>query len=460
MYEYGQTDVGEINSGKLTFHQGATCQREALPNSGLTCLSKLEPAELSGCFSGLRAEYEKVKGENLRLDMSRGKPCPQQLDLALGMLACVDKDHYKSPTGVDCRNYGGVDGLPEVKELFAPILGVRPEEIIIGGNSSLNMMHDTIARAMLFGVVDGEVPWGRLPVVKFLCPSPGYDRHFALCEFFGIQMITVEMTERGPDMDEVEKLVAADETIKGIWCVPRYSNPTGITYSAETVERLARMRTKAPDFRIFWDNAYVVHHLTSAPEPLKNILEACAEAGHPERVFIFTSTSKISFSGAGLAMLAASARNIARIRKELAFQTIGPDKINQLRHLLFFRDPAGIEAHMKKHAAIIAPKFELVLEMLRTELAGVATWNEPKGGYFINFNTMEGCAKRVVELAAEAGVILTPAGATYPYGKDPLDRNIRLAPTFPDLPELKRAMEVFVLCVKLATVEKLLKTRS
>ena len=439
MVEYERTDLGRVDLG------------------GSTSLSKLNPLDLKRKYAELRTDYEKVKAQNLKLDMSRGKPCPEQFDLSSGMLDCVDKDHYKSPSGVDCRNYGGVDGLPEVKALFAPMLDVDPEEIIIGGNSSLNMMHDTIARAMLFGVLGSMVPWGKLPVVKFLCPSPGYDRHFALCELFDIEMITIEMTENGPNMEEVEKLVAQDETIKGIWCIPRYSNPTGITFSAETVERLARMRTKADDFRIFWDNAYIIHHLTAEPEPLKNILDACKEAGNPERVFIFASTSKISFSGAGVAMMAASTRNIDHIRKQLAFQTIGPDKLNQLRHLIFFRNLDGIEEHMKKHAAIIAPKFELVLRMLRTELAEIATWHEPKGGYFINFNTMEGCAKRVVQLAAEAGVVLTPAGATFPYGKDPLDRNIRLAPTFPTLDELEKAMEVFALCVKLASVERLLK---
>lgn len=417
---------------------------------------KMEPSELKAYYADLQTEYEKIKAQGLKLDMSRGKPCAEQLDLSLGMLDMVE---YKSPSGLDCRNYGCVDGLPEVKKLFAPLLGVKADQMIIGGNSSLNMMHDTIARAMLFGVTDSVVPWGRLPVVKFLCPTPGYDRHFSICELFDIEMISIEMKEDGPDLDRIQELVAEDETIKGIWCVPRYSNPTGITYSDAVVDGLARMRTKADDFRIFWDNAYAVHHLTDHPQPLENMMEACVTAGHPERVFIFSSTSKISLSGAGVAMMAASERNIAMIRKQLAVQTIGSDKLNQLRHLLFFKDEAGITKHMKKHAKIIGPKFELVFEMLQTQLAeaGIAAWNRPQGGYFINFNTMEGCAKRVVQLAAEAGVVLTPAGATYPYHQDPLDRNIRLAPTFPPLSELKKAMEVFILCNKLAALEKMIR---
>ncbi|HOP75686.1 MAG TPA: aminotransferase class I/II-fold pyridoxal phosphate-dependent enzyme [Bacillota bacterium] len=415
---------------------------------------QLGQLELKALQSELRKAYDEAKAQNLKLDMSRGKPCSEQMDLSLGMLECKE---YKMD-GIDCRNYGGVDGLPSAKALFAEFLEVTPEEVIVGGNSSLAMMYDTIARAMMFGVVGSEQPWGKLPKIKFLCPSPGYDRHFAICELMGIEMITIAMNDDGPDMDTVEKLVAEDDSIKGIWCVPKYSNPGGVVYSDEVVDRLASMSTKAPDFRIFWDNAYTVHHLTDQPAHLKNILDACKAAGNPERVFIFGSTAKITFAGAGVAAMAASKKNIDAIRKQLGIQTIGPDKMNQLRHVWFFKDMAGIEALMKKHAAIIRPKFEKVLEILETELGGtgIAEWSKPTGGYFISLNTMEGCAKQVVKLAAEAGVVLTNAGATYPYGNDPQDRNIRIAPTFPPMEELEKAMNLVALCIKLASVEKLL----
>lgn len=416
--------------------------------------NQMGQSELKALSIELRKAYDEAKAQNLKLDMSRGKPCPEQMDLSLGMLDCTE---YKMD-GTDCRNYGGVDGLPSAKALFAEFLEVTPEEIIVGGNSSLSMMYDTIARAMMFGVVDSEQPWGKLPKVKFLCPSPGYDRHFAICELMGIEMITIAMNDDGPDMDTVEKLVAEDASIKGIWCVPKYSNPGGVVYSDEVVDRLASMPTKAPDFRIFWDNAYTVHHLTEKPAHLKNILEACKAAGNPERVFIFGSTAKISFAGAGVAAMGGSKKNIDAIRKQLGIQTIGPDKMNQLRHVRFFKDMAGIEAHMRKHAAIIGPKFTKVLEILETELGGtgIAEWSKPTGGYFISLNTMEGCAKQVVKLAADAGVVLTNAGATYPYGNDPQDRNIRIAPTFPPMEELEKAMNLVALCIKLVSVEKLL----
>ncbi|MCX8132176.1 MAG: aminotransferase class I/II-fold pyridoxal phosphate-dependent enzyme, partial [Clostridia bacterium] len=316
----------------------------------------------------------------------------------------------------------------------------------------------SIARALLLGVLGSEEPWGKLPAVKFLCPSPGYDRHFAICELFGIEMITIDLKHDGPDMDTVEKLVAEDEAIKGIWCVPKYSNPFGITYSDEVVDRLAKMKTAADDFRIFWDNAYAVHHLTDKHDQLKNILTACKDAGNADRVFMFTSTSKITFPGAGVAAMAASENNINFIRKQLSIQTIGPDKINQLRHIKFLKNMKDVEAQMKKHAAIIGPKFDAVLEILEAELGGkdIAWWNKPNGGYFISLNTMEGCAKAVYELASEAGVTLTKVGATYPYGKDPKDRNIRIAPTFPTLEELRKAIEILCICVQIVSAQKVL----
>lgn len=406
---------------------------------------------------GLLARYEEYKSRKLKLDMSRGKPCTEQLDLSVGMLDILKTDEaLRASDGTDLRNYGGLDGIPEAKELFSQMLGVQSDEIIIGGNSSLNMMHDTISRAMLHGVADSECPWGKLPAVKFICPSPGYDRHFAICELFGIEMIVVDMLPDGPDMNRVEELVREDGAIKGIWCVPKYSNPDGITYSDDVVDRLAGMQTKSGDFRIFWDDAYTVHHLTDKPDRLKSILDACKAAGHPDRAFVFSSTSKITFPGAGVAMMAASVRNVSAIRKQLSVQTIGPDKINQMRHVRFFGGMDGIRAHMEKHAAIIKPKFEAVLAILEAELGGkeIATWNKPNGGYFISLNTPDGCAQAVVKLAAEAGVTLTSAGATYPYGNDPRDRNIRIAPTLPPLEELKTAIEVLALCVQLASVRK------
>jgi DNA-binding transcriptional MocR family regulator len=321
----------------------------------------------------------------------------------------------------------------------------------------LTLMHDIIVRALLLGVPGGVAPWGRAPV-RFLCPSPGYDRHFAICQLFNIEMITIDMNSDGPDMERVEELVAADASIKGIWCVPKYSNPTGITFSAAVVERLARMRTKAADFRIFWDNAYAVHDLATQPDVLPNILEACKTAGNPDRVLIFTSTAKISFPGGGLSVVAASTTNIKWLRKLLIIQTIGPDKLNQLRHVRFFKDGAGIRAQMRRHAAIIKPKFDKVQEVLERELGGrgIASWTKPNGGYFISLDTLEGCAKKVVAMAADAGVALTPAGATFPYGKDPKDRNIRIAPTFPSLLELETAMEILAVCIQLVSVVKLL----
>lgn len=406
----------------------------------------------------LLKQYEEFKAKGLKLDMSRGKPAPEQLDLSIDMLLhCLDGD-YKSSNGIDCRNYGILDGIPEAKKLFEEMLQIGDDEIIVGGNSSLQLMYDTIIRALHFGVYGGDKPWGKCEKVKFLCPVPGYDRHFAICESLGIEMIPVQYKSDGPDMDEVERLVSSDEEIKGIWCVPMYSNPTGITYSDEVVRRFAALKPAAKDFRIFWDNAYCVHHLSDDHDTLLNIIEECKKAGNPDMVFQFTSTSKISFPGGGLAVIAASKNNIDFIKNQMTVQTIGFDKLNQLRHCKFFKNFDGIKAHMKKHAAIIQPKFSVVLYMLNKEISplGIGSWVSPKGGYFVSFDAMEGCAKRIVSLAAEAGVVMTGAGATYPYGNDPKDSNIRIAPTFPSVHELRQAMEIFCVCVKLASVEKLL----
>jgi aspartate/methionine/tyrosine aminotransferase len=417
--------------------------------------AEMDSKSLNDYREGLLKRYEDFKSQKLKYDMSRGKPCSEQLDLSMGMMNISD---YKSCDGIDCRNYGGLDGLVEAKQLFSEILEANPDEIIIGGNSALNMIYDTIARAMSFGVLGSEISWGKLPKIKFLCPSPGYDRHFAICEHFGIEMIVVDMKSDGPDMDAIEKLVDEDEAIKGIMCVPKYSNPDGITYSDDTVDRLARMKTKAKDFRIFWDNAYVVHHLFGNGDKLKNIMKSCKDSGNEDRVFVYASTSKISFPGSGVASMAASEANVSRIKKNLSVQMIGPDKMNQLRHVRFFKNMQNIEAHMKKHAEILEPKFLAVLDTLNTELSGkeIAWWNKPNGGYFISLNTIDGCAKEVVAMTAEAGVIMTPAGATFPYGNDPRDRNIRISPSLPSVEELEKAMEIFCICIQIASINKLL----
>ena len=425
----------------------------------MTDFLRLSKDELAGRLVSLNETYNNFIAKNLKLDMSRGKPCTEQLALSNRILDFPGSaDNLKTADGTDTRNYGVLDGIPEAKELFAQMLEVSPKEMIIGGNSSLNMMYDCIARAVLFGVYGSPAPWGKLPVVKFLCPSPGYDRHFAITELFGIEMITVEMKSDGPDMDAIEKLVSEDASIKGIWCTPKYSNPDGITYSDQVVDRMAAMKTAASDFRIFWDNAYAVHHLTDQPDRLKNIMEACKNAGNPDRVFIFGSTSKVTFPGAGIAFMAASVNNVAMIKKQLGIQTIGPDKINQLRHVYYLKDMKGINEQMKKHAAILKPKFDMVLDLLESELGdkNIASWNKPNGGYFISFNTLPGCASAIVKMAADAGVVLTPAGATYPYGKDPQDKNIRLAPTLPPVAELKTAMELLCTCVQIVSIRKLL----
>ncbi len=420
---------------------------------------EMSKQQLSQEKQKLEKEYAEFCARNLKLDMSRGKPGKAQLDLTADMLDCVNSNmELKAEDGLDVRNYGGLDGIPEAKRLFSQLLDVSPDEIVIGGNSSLNLMYDMVSRAMLFGTEEDCKPWCKLDKVKFLCPVPGYDRHFAITEQFGIEMINIDMTSDGPDMDTVERLVSADEAIKGIWCVPMYSNPDGITYSDETVRRFAALRPAAKDFRIFWDNAYCVHHLGEVHDHLLNIMDECKQRGSEDMVYEFASTSKVSFPGSGVAVIASSKKNITRLKRQLSFQTIGYDKINQLRHVRYFKDADGIREHMKKHAAIIKPKFDLVLQMLEQEIAplGIGTWNKPNGGYFISFNAMEGCATRIYELCQKGGVVLTKAGATFPYEKDPKDSNIRIAPTFPPLDELALAMQLFCICVKLASVEKLL----
>lgn len=425
----------------------------------MTDFIKMREAERRKIKDELLKRYREFQSRRLTLDMTRGKPCSEQLDLSLGMLDGDIANAYLAQNGLDCRNYGGLDGIPAAKTLFAAYMEVEPDELIVGGNSSLNMMHDTILRAMLKGMPDGAAAWSQLPKVKFLCPSPGYDRHFFICEYLGIEMIPVDMLEDGPDMNQIEPHVAQDELIKGIWCVPRYSNPTGAVYSDRVVERLAKMKTRAKDFRIFWDNAYAVHHLVQKPRPLKNILVACKQAGNPDRVLMFGSTSKISFAGAGLAIMAGSQKNMEWVKNQMAFQTIGPDKLNQLRHVLFFKDIGGIEAHMKKHAAILKPKFDAVQDILGAELGdkNIACWSKPQGGYFVSIDTMEGCAAAVVKEAAAAGVKLTPAGSTYPYKNDPLDRNIRIAPSFPPLENVQAAMELVAICIQIVSMDKISK---
>ena len=421
--------------------------------------SQLSKEELTALKKELEKQFEDVKGKGLKLDMSRGKPAKAQLDLSNGMMDILNSEtDLVSSDGVDCRNYGILDGISDARKLLADMSEVPERNILIYGNSSLNVMFDTVARAMTHGFL-GSTPWCKLDKVKFLCPVPGYDRHFGITEFFGIEMINVPLLPTGPDMDMVEKLVAEDPAIKGIWCVPKYSNPQGYTYSKETVERFARLKPAAPDFRIYWDNAYSIHHLYDENQDfLVEILEECTKAGNPDIVYKFTSTSKVSFPGSGIAAVAASKANLEDFRSYMQIQTIGHDKLNQLRHVKFFKDLDGLHAHMRKHAAIIRPKFELVLDTLEKELGGlgIGEWTKPHGGYFISFDSMEGCAKAIVAKAKEAGVVLTGAGATYPYGKDPKDSNIRIAPSFPTLEDLGKAAEVFVLCVKLTSVEKLL----
>ena len=417
-------------------------------------LSELSSDALTDLRAGLVQEYEALKAQGLKLDMTRGKPASAQLDLSAEMLALPGNRDTTAEDGTDARNYGNLQGLAETRALFSTLMGAPADQIVVANNSSLALMHDTIVYALLKGVPGGKGPWSKEEPITFLCPVPGYDRHFALCEGYGIRMIAIPMTGAGPDMDAVEKAVA-DPSVKGIWCVPKYANPSGETYSAETVRRLASMKTGAPDFRIFWDNAYAVHHLSAERPELANILDACAEAGNPNRAFIFASTSKVTLAGAGLALWASSPENVRWYLAQAGRRSIGPDKLNQLRHVRFLRDDAGIAAHMEKHRELIAPKFTAVEEAFAARLGGqsVAQWSAPKGGYFITLDVQDGTASRVVALAKEAGIALTPAGATHPYGKDPNDRTLRIAPTFPSLADVRKAAEAVALCTLLAAVE-------
>ena len=406
----------------------------------------------------LNKEYEAMKAKNLALDMSRGKPSAAQLSISNDMLDVLDsKSDCKTADGIDCRNYGNLEGIPQARKLMGDLMRVPAENVLVCGNASLNIMYDCVSRAMMFGIM-GCTPWSKLPKVKFLCPAPGYDRHFKITELFGIEMINIPMTEDGPDMDMVEKLVAVDSSVKGIWCVPKYSNPQGVVYSDETVRRFANLKPAAKDFRIFWDNAYLCHHIYDENIEILEILSECEKAGNPDLVYEFCSTSKVTFAGGGISAIATSLANLEWIKQSLTVQTISYDKLNQLRHVLYFENADAIRAHMRKHADFMRPKFDAVLEKLENELGdtGIASWKKPMGGYFISFETMEGCAKAVVAKCKEAGVVLTGAGATYPYGVDPKDTNIRLAPSFPTPEELSEAAELFTLCVKIVSVEKLL----
>ena len=418
--------------------------------------------ELLALKESLNKEYAEAKAKGLSLDMSRGKPAAKQLDISLGLLDTINSSSdLKALDGTDCRNYGVLDGIPEAKKLMADMMGTTPDHVIVYGNASLNIMYDQISRAYTHGIL-GNTPWCKLDKVKFLCPVPGYDRHFAITERFGIEMINIPMSESGPDMGMVEEYVSKDASVKGIWCVPKYSNPQGYTYSEETVKRMAALKPAAEDFRIFWDNAYVIHDLyDDNKDEIADIISECEKAGNPDMVFEFASTSKVSFPGSGIAALATSANNIADIKKQLTIQTIGHDKLNQLRHVRFFKDINGLKEHMRKHAEFMRPKFEAVESVLEEELGGlgIGSWTEPKGGYFISFDAMDGCAKAIVAKCKEAGVKLTGAGATFPYGKDPKDSNIRIAPSFPTPEEMKQAADLFVLCVKLVSVEKLLENK-
>lgn len=417
-------------------------------------IREMSKEQLSERLCCLKKQYEAYKALGLSLNMARGKPSKEQLELSADMLDTALLGDFKAADGMDIRNYGGLDGIPECKELFCEILDVKPQNLIIFGNSSLNVMYDYIAQCMMFGA--GAEPWCKQDGIKFLCPVPGYDRHFAILEHFGIEMINVPSDENGPDMDMIEELVK-DEKVKGVFCVPMYSNPTGYTYSAETVKRFAALKPAAKDFRVIWDNAYCVHHIYDKHDELANIFAECEKYGTEDNFIEVCSTSKITYPGSGVAALAASDANIAAIKKRMTIQTIGHDKLNELRHAAFFKNKAGIEKHMLRHAEILRPKFDAVLDAFNTKLSGkgIAEWTVPNGGYFISLDVYPGCAKRTVQLCKEAGVTLTGAGATYPYGKDPEDKNIRIAPTFPSRDELCKAVEILCLCVEISAVEKL-----
>ena len=422
----------------------------------------LSKEELLTLKEELEAAYADAKGKGLKLDMSRGKPAAAQLNMGMALLDTLNSESdMKTVDGVDVRNYGGLDGITEAKQLMADLMGVKPENVVVCGNASLTIMYDTVSRSVTHGVM-GNTPWCKLDQVKFLCPAPGYDRHFAITQHFGIEMITVPMTPQGPDMDMVERLVAEDDSIKGIWCVPKYSNPQGYSYSDETVRRFAALKPAAKDFRIFWDNAYAIHHLyDDRQDEILDILSECEKAGNPDMVYEFSSTSKVSFAGAGIAAIAASKPNLDDMKKSLTIQTIGYNKVNQLMHARYFKNIDGLKEQMKKHEDLMRPKFQTVLTILDQELTGleIGTWTNPNGGYFISFQAMEGCAKAIVQKCKEAGMVLTNAGATYPYGIDPQDSNIRIAPSFPTPEEMAQATALFVLCVKLVSVEKLLENK-
>ena len=418
--------------------------------------------ELLKLQSELKQQYEDKKALGLRLNMARGKPAPAQLDICNEILDVIgSSSDFNASDGTDTRNYGCMEGIPEARQLMADVMGTKPENVIVYGNSSLNIMYDSVSRSYTHGVCQ-STPWCRLDKVKWLCPAPGYDRHFAITQHFGIEMIVIPMTPDGPDMDMVEQYVNNDESVKGIWCVPKYSNPQGYVYSDETVRRFAALKPAAPDFRIYWDNAYAVHHLYDDNQAeLLDIISECEKAGNPDIVYEFASTSKISFAGSGIAALASSSANLEDIKKTMTIQTIGYDKINQLRHVLYYKDINGIKEHMKKYAEVIRPKFEAALDILEKELSGlgIGSWIKPYGGYFISFDAMAGCAQKIVAMCKDAGLIMTGAGATFPHGKDPKDSNIRIAPSFPTVEEMVQAAELFTLCVKLASVEKLLETK-
>lgn len=415
--------------------------------------------ELEKEYAALAKEYEDVKGKGLKLNMARGKPGKEQLDLSLGLLDVLNsKSDFVGTDGMDCRNYGVLDGIDECRKLFGDILGVDSKYVMVGGSSSLNMMFDTISCMMTKSIVDGCKPWYEVKNRKFLCPVPGYDRHFGITEYYGFEMIPVPMTENGPDMDVVEKLVESDDSIKGIWCVPKYSNPQGITYSDETVKRFAALKPAAKDFRIMWDNAYCIHDINDTPDELLNIFDECKKNGTEDMPVLFCSTSKITFPGAGVAAMAASENNMKVFKERYNYEVISYDKLNMLRHVRYFKDFDGIMEHMQKHKEVLRPKFDIVLNALESNLkpVGIGEWTNPHGGYFVSIDVLSGTAKRVVQLCKEAGVVMTGAGATYPYGKDPDDKNIRIAPTFPPNDELITAMDVFCICTKLAACEKLL----
>ncbi|MBQ7836224.1 MAG: aminotransferase class I/II-fold pyridoxal phosphate-dependent enzyme [Clostridia bacterium] len=423
----------------------------------MNALNTLTAEELRARLAEKEAALAEWKAKGLSLDLTRGKPNAEQLDLSLDILNVINtKEDCFDESGFDCRNYGILDGIPAAKKLFADLMDTTPERVIIGGNSALNMMYDTIARALIFGVYGGARPWGQQGKVKFLCPAPGYDRHFFVTETLGFELIPIEMKADGPDMDMVEKLVSIDPTIKGIWCVPKYSNPEGVVYSDETVRRFAALKPAADDFRIFWDNAYAVHDLYDDAPVLLDIFEEAAKHGNEDMIFEFASTSKITFPGNGIALMVASENNINQIKPLLGAQTIGSDKMNQLRHVKYFKTADGIKEHMKRHAEIIRPKFDIVIEAFRANLTGIAEWTEPKGGYFVDLAVPDGCAKAVYDLAGEMGVALTKAGASYPYGVDPRDRHLRIAPTFPTNDNLRSAVAILCLCVEIVAIKKLL----